>query len=202
MCVSRVRRRHASMSGCHVAVSPRYNTFERVHLFFYALWLGTCFLKSWLVSRESLKLVSDWAELSIRSELTSITSSRTISEKRAPVLRDSARMSIEPLSEHLVHEDRLLEERGLDSPPTDPELGSTRVLTTTTTIRPSKRWSSKAASMGRQLSHLHQKTPFLKRLPSYVIVPVTILILVNCTIWAIVGIILRYHPYNFYSPQG
>ena len=46
------------------------------------------------------------------------------------------------------------------------------------------------------IGRLHRKTPFLKRLPAYVILPITILILVNCGVWAIVGIILRYHPYQ------
>jgi hypothetical protein len=55
------------------------------------------------------------------------------------------------------------------------------------------------AVLALPISRLHMKIPFLKRMPAFVVLPITILIIVNCIVWAIVGIILRYHPYFFLS---
>jgi hypothetical protein len=58
------------------------------------------------------------------------------------------------------------------------------------------KWSTKLRVLLEPIGRLHRKTRFLKRLPAYVLLPITILIVVNCAVWAIVGIILRYHPYT------
>src|SRR5271170_3741622 len=63
---------------------------------------------------------------------------------------------------------------------------------------PQGKWSGRFHVLAEPIARLHRKTPFLKRLPAYVLLPITILIIVNCAVWAIVGIILRYHPYPFY----
>jgi high-affinity nickel-transport protein len=57
------------------------------------------------------------------------------------------------------------------------------------------KWAAKFRALSIPVSRLHSRIPFLKRLPSFVIFPITILILVNCLVWAITGIILRFHPY-------
>ena len=79
----------------------------------------------------------------------------------------------------------------------DPELEP--IPSNTALTGPSTRWSSKVALITRPISRLHKKTPLLKRLPSFVIFPILLLIVANCAVWAIVGIILRYHPYYPYS---
>lgn len=56
------------------------------------------------------------------------------------------------------------------------------------------KWKTKFRTLSRPVSRLHQRTPYLRRLPAFVLFPITILILVNCLVWAITGIILRYHP--------
>src|SRR5579859_612397 len=61
------------------------------------------------------------------------------------------------------------------------------------------KWTTKFRALSRPVSRLHQKTPYLKRLPPFVLFPITILILVNCLVWAITGIILRHHPYPLLS---
>lgn len=60
----------------------------------------------------------------------------------------------------------------------------------------SSRRSGKTALRSQTAHKVHQKAPILKRFPSFVILPITILIIVNFTVWAIVGIVLRYHPYS------
>ena len=72
---------------------------------------------------------------------------------------------------------------GVDTPPLQPPQG---------------KWSGKFQVLVEPIGRLHRKIPFLKRLPAYVLLPITILIIVNCAVWAIVGIILRYHPYPSY----
>jgi hypothetical protein len=61
------------------------------------------------------------------------------------------------------------------------------------------KWKAKFRALSKPVTRLHQKTPYLKRLPAFVLFPITILVLVNCLIWAITGVILRYHPYLFPS---
>lgn len=75
----------------------------------------------------------------------------------------------------------------------DPELATT--YAPNSPIQPPKRWFSKLSAVSRQISRLHRETPFLRRLPSFVMLPVTLLILVNGAAWAIAGIVLRYYPY-------
>lgn len=91
---------------------------------------------------------------------------------------------VSPLSERRsslpTHSDSGMLPGALESPPPEP--------------RPTK-WSAMYHVVMSPIGQLHRKTPFLKRLPAYVLLPITILILVNCAVWAIVGIILRYHPY-------
>ena|SRR5436853_5120134 len=61
------------------------------------------------------------------------------------------------------------------------------------------KWKGKFRALSRPVSRLHQRTPYLRRLPAFVLFPITILILVNCLVWAITGVILRYHPYFLLS---
>jgi len=61
------------------------------------------------------------------------------------------------------------------------------------------KWKAKFRVLSRPLSRLHQRTPYLRRLPAFVLFPITILTLVNCLVWAITGVILRYHPYFLLS---
>lgn len=56
-------------------------------------------------------------------------------------------------------------------------------------------WTIQFRAISEPVSRFHQRTPVLKRLPPFVLLPITILFLVNCLIWAVTGIILRYHPY-------
>jgi len=56
-------------------------------------------------------------------------------------------------------------------------------------------WTIQFRAISEPVSRFHQRTPVLKRLPSFVLLPIAILFLVNCLIWAVTGIILRYHPY-------
>ena len=65
----------------------------------------------------------------------------------------------------------------------------------TTPLPPASKWSARLYALVEPIGRLHRNTPFLRRLPAYVLLPITILIIVNCAVWAIVGIILRYHPY-------
>jgi hypothetical protein len=58
----------------------------------------------------------------------------------------------------------------------------------------SSKWTARFTVLTGPVSALHKKTPFLKRLPGFVLFPISILIVINCVVWAIVGIILRYHP--------
>jgi hypothetical protein len=51
-------------------------------------------------------------------------------------------------------------------------------------------------SVSRFSSRVHQRIPYLRRVPGFVIFPILSLIIVNLTAWAIVGGVLRYHPYN------
>jgi High-affinity nickel-transport protein len=51
-------------------------------------------------------------------------------------------------------------------------------------------------------SKLHQNTPLLNRLPPFVLIPILLLILANCGTWAVVGIIIRYHPYHPSPPPN
>src|SRR5271170_4737849 len=97
-----------------------------------------------------------------------------------------------PLEEELEADDSPLSQRrsspsedvdstiptSIDLPPPQPSQG---------------KWSAKLHLSAAPISRLHRKTPFLKRLPAYVLLPITILIIVNGAVWAIVGIILRYH---------
>lgn len=59
----------------------------------------------------------------------------------------------------------------------------------------SSKWSRTTALISRTLHKVHQKTPVLKRFPSFVIFPIGTLIVANLCIWAILGIVLRFHPY-------
>jgi hypothetical protein len=58
----------------------------------------------------------------------------------------------------------------------------------------SSKWTARFTVLTKPVSALHKKTPVLKRLPGFVLFPISILIVINCVVWAIVGIILRYHP--------
>jgi hypothetical protein len=58
----------------------------------------------------------------------------------------------------------------------------------------SNRSTDKTSLISQRLHNFHQKTPILKSFPSFVILPISILILVNLCVWAIVAILLRYHP--------
>src|SRR6266496_434227 len=107
-------------------------------------------------------------------------------------------MSKKPNSSLLVDEDEIVEEYNPHSTSVvDPELAPIQLNAAST--EPSTRSSSKVALITRPISRLHKKTPLLKRLPSFVIFPILLLIVANCAVWAIVGIILRYHPYYPYS---
>jgi hypothetical protein len=46
----------------------------------------------------------------------------------------------------------------------------------------------------RLLLSYYNRIPYLRKVPSFVTFPITILILINFTVWAIVGIVLRSHP--------
>jgi len=103
-------------------------------------------------------------------------------------------MSSKPHSGHLVDDEEIrVEEQTLSVPTSDPEAVSVHE-SSGDDIRPLNRWSARLSVIRRPISRLHQRIPLLRRLPSFVIFPITILIFVNCGIWAIVGIILRYHP--------
>jgi High-affinity nickel-transport protein len=113
----------------------------------------------------------------------------------------SVEMSSGPLSGPLLHvKDGLTQEGQIpEEPVSDPELAST--YSPNSPLQRPKRWCSKLSAVSRQMSQLHRETPLLKRLPSYVIFPITLLILVNGAAWAIVGIILRYYQYpHFHTP--
>jgi hypothetical protein len=58
----------------------------------------------------------------------------------------------------------------------------------------SRKSGDKTSLISQRLHNIHQKTPILKRFPSFVILPISFLILVNLGVWAIVAIVLRYHP--------
>ena len=60
---------------------------------------------------------------------------------------------------------------------------------------PLRKWSTKLELISGPIGRLHKKTPFLKTLPPFVIFPISIVVIVNCAVWAIVAIVLRYHPY-------
>jgi len=60
---------------------------------------------------------------------------------------------------------------------------------------PLRKWSARKHAIAEQLDRLHNKTPFLNRLPAYVLFPITLLIIVQCVVWAVVGVVLRFHPY-------
>lgn len=93
-----------------------------------------------------------------------------------------------------VEEDDLLSDERLHVPGTgDIEAASAHSLLDPEVSE--GKWTAKFKALSRPVSRLHQRTPFLKRLPAFVLFPITILILVNCLVWAIIGIILRYHPY-------
>jgi hypothetical protein len=62
-------------------------------------------------------------------------------------------------------------------------------------VRPSK-WKARIATITKPLARLHQNTPYLRRVPTFVILPITILVIVQGVVWAIVGIILAHHPYR------
>jgi hypothetical protein len=77
-----------------------------------------------------------------------------------------------------------------------PDLESSPIPSSDAPLQHPRRWSSKLSTLSRQISRLHGQTPLLKRFPPYVIFPITLLMLVNCIVWAIVGIILRHYPYS------
>lgn len=56
------------------------------------------------------------------------------------------------------------------------------------------KWASHVSAACAPVARLHRRTPYLNRVPAFVIFPITILVIINCAVWAIVGIILRYHP--------
>jgi len=60
---------------------------------------------------------------------------------------------------------------------------------------PRGKWSARKHAVAEHLNGLHNKTPFLNRLPAYVLFPITLLIIVQCVVWAVVGVVLRFHPY-------
>lgn len=75
------------------------------------------------------------------------------------------------------------------------ELGDEDVTETLEQPAPIRgKWASHVSAACAPLIRLHRRTPYLNRVPAFVIFPITILVIVNCAVWAIVGIILRYHP--------
>jgi len=62
--------------------------------------------------------------------------------------------------------------------------------------QPEGRWKKKVSAIQEPFSRFHRRTPYLKRVPGFVFFPITAVAIVNCAAWAIVGIILRYHPYR------
>ena len=61
---------------------------------------------------------------------------------------------------------------------------------------PSIQQQSRISLISRQLRTFLWRIPILKRFGSFVILPISILLMVNLGVWAIVGIVLRYHPYS------
>ena len=72
------------------------------------------------------------------------------------------------------------------SPPSDIE-------TSPIPSRPLMKWRARIAIVKEPIVRLHQRTPYLRRVPAFVFFPITILTIVNCVVWAIVGIILAHH---------
>jgi len=60
---------------------------------------------------------------------------------------------------------------------------------------PSSQQPSRTSLISRKLRTVYQKIPILKRFAPFVVLPISILVLVNLGVWSIVGIVLRYHPY-------
>jgi len=60
---------------------------------------------------------------------------------------------------------------------------------------PSSRQPSQTSLISRKLRNVYLKIPILKRFAPFVILPISILVLVNLGVWSVVGIVLRYHPY-------
>lgn len=56
-------------------------------------------------------------------------------------------------------------------------------------------WKRTRSRISSSFTRLHQRTPYLNRVPAFVIFPIATLIVVNCAAWVITAIILRYHPY-------
>lgn len=59
--------------------------------------------------------------------------------------------------------------------------------------RPLTKWRARITIVKEPIVRLHQRTPYLRRVPAFVFFPITILTIVNCVVWAIVGIILAHH---------
>ena len=94
-------------------------------------------------------------------------------------------LPITPEDQEMLAEGRVLapaEDRDIE--PDSSGLGSP-----TSTNSGERKWL-----ISRKLHYVHQKTPILKRFPSFVILPISILIVVNLGVWAVVAIVLRYHP--------
>jgi hypothetical protein len=92
-------------------------------------------------------------------------------------------------------EELITDEEHSPHAPTDPEIVS--VHSPTISTQPPKTLSAKIAAIIQPISRFHQRIPVLKRLPAFVIFPIAALVIVNCAVWVIVGIILRYHLYSY-----
>ena len=97
----------------------------------------------------------------------------------AKILLPDVEEVVAPESSHISHAE-------------DPETAS---VLPAAPIRTLGKWRARIIVITRPISRLHQRTPYLNRLPGFVLFPISIVAIINCAVWAIVGIVLRFHPY-------
>ena len=107
----------------------------------------------------------------------------------ASICKETYRMSVKIHPSPTIEHDDLIGEGGQAENDGDSAFGVAH--------RPTRRGNvlSRALSaIGTPMYQLHRRTPLLRRLPSFVIFPIAILVVINLLIWAVAAIILRYHP--------